>query len=146
MDSIHGPLGFGPSTLPLHHSALKKERLIILVCDVIKCLPMTVGSRSTKTALGTCLPAPVSEKKVLKESSPPPIVLSEGIWPSGWIPCSKLNNDQEIRHSYFVPFSVEVDFSFKISPLISTFVWKRVRTYLFLTLQRIQDLEWNFLL
>jgi len=28
---------------------------------------------------GTCFPAPVSEKKVLKESSPPPIVLSEGI-------------------------------------------------------------------
>ena len=25
----------------------------------------TVGSRSTKTARGTCLPAPVSEKKVL---------------------------------------------------------------------------------
>jgi len=33
--------------------------------------------------LGTCFPDPVSEKKVLKESSPPPIVLSEGIWPSG---------------------------------------------------------------
>ena len=32
----------------------------------------TVGSRSTKTARGTCLPAPVSEKKVLKASSPPP--------------------------------------------------------------------------
>ena len=45
--------------------------------------PMTVGSRSTNTALGTCLPAPVSLKKVLKESSPPPIVLSLGIWPSG---------------------------------------------------------------
>ena len=29
----------------------------------------TVGSRSTNTALGTCLPAPVSEKKVEKESS-----------------------------------------------------------------------------
>ena len=29
------------------------------------------------------MPAPVSEKKVLKASSPPPMVLSEGIWPSG---------------------------------------------------------------
>ena len=48
--------------------------------------PTTVGSRSTKTALGTCFPAPVSEKNVLKESSPAPIVLSEGICPSGWIP------------------------------------------------------------
>ncbi len=48
--------------------------------------PTTVGSRSTKTALGTCFPAPVSEKKVLKLSSPEPMVLSEGIWPSGWIP------------------------------------------------------------
>ncbi len=55
---------------------------------------MTVGSRSTKTALGTCLPAPVSLKKVLKESSPPPMVLSLGIWPSGWIPCSRQYNSQ----------------------------------------------------
>jgi hypothetical protein len=52
---------------------------------------MTVGSRSTNTALGTCLPAPVSEKKVLKLSSPPPIVLSLGICPSGWIPDQKGN-------------------------------------------------------
>uniref|UniRef100_A0A8C3HGT7 Tubulin alpha chain n=1 Tax=Chrysemys picta bellii TaxID=8478 RepID=A0A8C3HGT7_CHRPI len=35
--------------------------------------PITVGSRSTKIALGTCFPAPVSQKKVVKESSPPPI-------------------------------------------------------------------------
>ena len=48
-------------------------------------LSMTVGSRSTKTALGTCLKASVSVKTVLKESSPPPKVLSEGIWPSGWM-------------------------------------------------------------
>ena len=40
-------------------------------------------------ARGTCLPAPVSEKNVLKASSPPPTVLSEGIWPSGWMPCSR---------------------------------------------------------
>ena len=46
-------------------------------------LPTTVGSKSTKTALGTCFPAPVSEKKVLKLSSPPPMVLSDGICPSG---------------------------------------------------------------
>ena len=32
------------------------------------------------TALGTCLPAPVSEKKVLKESSPAPMALSDGIF------------------------------------------------------------------
>ncbi|KYN00694.1 hypothetical protein ALC62_08552 [Cyphomyrmex costatus] len=42
-------------------------------------VPTTVGSKSIKTALGTCLPAPVSLKKVLKLSSPPPIVLSDGI-------------------------------------------------------------------
>ena len=53
-------------------------------------LPMTVGSRSTKIALGTCLPELVSEKKVLNESSPAPNVSSDGIWPSGWIPCSRL--------------------------------------------------------
>lgn len=46
-------------------------------------LPTTVGSKSTNTALGTCFPAPVSLKNVLKLSSPPPIVLSDGICPSG---------------------------------------------------------------
>ena len=50
---------------------------------------MTLGSRSTKTALGTCFPAPVSEKKVLKLSSAEPSEVSEGIRPSGWIPCSR---------------------------------------------------------
>merc|ERR1711893_496158 len=55
----------------------------------------TVGSRSTKTALGTCFPAPASLKKVLKESSPPPMVLSEGICPSGWIPCSRQYSSQQ---------------------------------------------------
>jgi len=46
---------------------------------------ITVGSRSRKTARGTCFPAPVSEKNVLKASSPPPVVLSLGICPSGCI-------------------------------------------------------------
>lgn len=41
---------------------------------------MTVGSRSTKMERGMCLPAPVSEKNVLKMSSPRPTVLSLGIW------------------------------------------------------------------
>ena len=57
--------------------------------------PTTVGSKSTNTARGTCFPAPVSLKNVLKESSPPPIVLSLGIWPSGWIPCSRQYNSQQ---------------------------------------------------
>ena len=50
---------------------------------------ITEGSRSTKTALGTCFPDPVSEKKVLKESSAIPIESSPGIVPSGCIPCSR---------------------------------------------------------
>merc|ERR1719484_222334 len=54
----------------------------------------TVGSRSTNTQRGTCLPEPVSEKKVLKASSPPPMVLSDGIWPSGWMPCSRQYSSQ----------------------------------------------------
>ena len=58
-------------------------------------VPMTVGSRSTKTARGTCLPAPVSLKNVLNESSPPPIVLSLGICPSGWMPCSRQYSSQQ---------------------------------------------------
>jgi len=57
-------------------------------------LPMTEGSRSTNTARGTCFPEPVSLKKVLKESSPRPMVLSLGILPSGWMPCSRQYNSQ----------------------------------------------------
>ena len=54
-----------------------------------------MGSRSTNTALGTCLPAPVSLKNVLNESSALPTALSLGIWPLGWIPCSKQYNSQQ---------------------------------------------------
>ncbi|KAF4526367.1 hypothetical protein B566_EDAN014105 [Ephemera danica] len=46
---------------------------------IILYVPTTVGSKSTNTARGTCFPAPVSLKKVLKLSSPPPTVLSDGI-------------------------------------------------------------------
>lgn len=42
-------------------------------------LPTTVGSRSTNTALGTCFPAPVSLKNVVKDSSELPTALSLGI-------------------------------------------------------------------
>ena len=42
---------------------------------------MTVGSKSTNTALGTCLPEDVSEKKALKESSAIPIESSSGMVP-----------------------------------------------------------------
>merc|ERR1719506_534650 len=52
------------------------------------------NTKSTNTQRGTCLPAPVSEKKVLNASSPPPIVLSLGICPSGWIPCSRQKSSQ----------------------------------------------------
>lgn len=67
------------------------------ICYLIewrKSLPTTVGSKSMKTALGTCFPAPVSLKNVLKLSSVPPIFLSDGMWPSGWIPCSRQYNSQ----------------------------------------------------
>ena len=69
-------------------------RWIYLLCNALIFLPTTVGSRSIKTALGTCFPAPVSLKNVLNESSPPPTDLSLGIWPSGWIPCSKQYSSQ----------------------------------------------------
>ncbi|CAD6233925.1 GSCOCG00007402001-RA-CDS [Cotesia congregata] len=60
-----------------------KEWNIKNPCKPFSNLPTTVGSKSTKTALGTCFPAPVSLKNVLKLSSPPPSILSEGICPSG---------------------------------------------------------------
>ena len=85
-------------------SGLRKCVHVLYVCECVRAcvlfdlsryIPTTVGSKSTKTALGTCFPAPVSLKKVLKESSPPPMVLSLGIWPSGWIPCSRQYNSQQ---------------------------------------------------
>ena len=74
------------------HNDLQHYVLILIYIYIyiyIIHIPTTVGSRSTKTALGTCFPAPVSLKNVLKESSPPPTVLSLGICPSGWMPCSR---------------------------------------------------------
>ena len=72
---------------------LKKSILITLYykySHIRKHLPTTVGSKSTMIALGTCLPDPVSEKKVLYESSAlMPRDMSSGMSPSGWIPCSK---------------------------------------------------------
>ena len=56
---------------------------------------MTVGSKSTKIARGTCFPAEVSLKKVLKASSHLPNDVSLGIMPSGWIPCSRQYNSQQ---------------------------------------------------
>ena len=58
-------------------------------------LPTTVGSRSVNIALGVWCPDPVSLKKVLNESFATPTVLSEGIWPSGWMPCSRQYNSQQ---------------------------------------------------
>ena len=48
---------------------------------------ITDGSKSTKTALGTCRPDPVDEKKVENESS---VAETESapMVPSGLIPCS----------------------------------------------------------
>lgn len=95
-------LDVGQSTNTFHHfkgnkTDLLEDRifmmLIVLTSYIIN-LPMTAGSRSTNTARGTCFPEPVSLKKVLKESSPPPMVLSLGILPSGWMPCSRQYNSQ----------------------------------------------------
>ena len=58
------------------HAQAYGVRVVQLLTTVHQ--PTTVGSRSINTARGTCFPAPVSLKKVLKESSPPPMVLSEG--------------------------------------------------------------------
>ena len=61
---------------------------ILISIDKMQCfkkiLPVrissiTVGSKSTKSALGTCFPELVSEKKVLKESSAIPSLSSDGI-------------------------------------------------------------------
>ena len=71
----------GPARLP-YKQPLKETtnyHELMLISLSTNILPTTVGSKSTKTALGTCFPAPVSLKKVLKESSPPPMVLSLGI-------------------------------------------------------------------
>ena len=63
---------------------VKIEILISIDRMFQKILPVrissiTVGSKSTKSALGTCFPELVSEKKVLKESSAIPSLSSDGI-------------------------------------------------------------------
>ena len=65
------------------NSTIMTSMSLIYKMHTLMYVPTTVGSKSTKTALGTCFPAPVSLKNVLKLSSPPPRVLSDGIWPSG---------------------------------------------------------------
>ena len=60
-------------------------------CD-FKIVPITVGSRSRKTALGTYFPPPVSLKNVWNPSSFEQE--SGGSMPSGWIPCSRQYNSQ----------------------------------------------------
>ena len=68
----------------------------MLVKDIFnESLPITVGSKSRNTALGTCFPAPVSMKNVLYESSPVSRDKSPGMRPSGWIPCSRQYNSQQ---------------------------------------------------
>merc|ERR1711887_231768 len=68
-------------------------KVSLFVLDLIT--TTTDGSRSTKTALGTCLPEPVSAKKVVNESSPIPRDLSDGMEPSGAMPCSKQYSSQQ---------------------------------------------------
>ena len=64
---------------------------------------MTLGSRSTKRALGTCLPVPVVEKKVEKESSNSPELSCSTIMPSGPIPCSRQYSSlQDNTRCYFI--------------------------------------------
>lgn len=67
-----------------------RENILIIIYNMytnnynnFKDIPTTVGSKSTKTARGTCFPDPVSQKKVLKDSSEEPTALSLGICPSG---------------------------------------------------------------
>ena len=114
-------------------------------------LPTTVGSRSTKTALGTCLPAPVSLKKVLKESSPPPMVLSEGIWPSGWIPCSKQYSSQQALPHWTpaCPTWIEIHSLWKIQMQykIMNLQWRMKFKCVLKVIkgQRIDPVGWSFL-
>ncbi|KFP26233.1 hypothetical protein N325_10795, partial [Colius striatus] len=42
-------------------------------------------------ARGTCFPAPVSQQKAVQ-----PMVLSLGICPSGWMPCSRQYSSQHV--------------------------------------------------
>jgi len=55
---------------------------------------ITDGSRSTKTARGTCFPAPVDEKNVENESSLADTEFASMV-PSGLIPCSKQYSSQQ---------------------------------------------------
>ena len=58
---------------------------------------MTQDWKAQRQLVLQCCHAPKrnGQSNVLKASSPPPMVLSLGIWPSGWIPCSKQKSSQQ---------------------------------------------------
>ena len=67
----------GVEQLPVGAGPHLEQRIDSLTKTLVLTSSTTVGSRSTKTALGTCFPAPVSEKNVLKESSPAPMAFDK---------------------------------------------------------------------
>ena len=78
-------------THPNFADRLGRESAELIAFDVLNIAGYPLKNRGIRS----CIPAPVSEKKVLNASSPPPIVLSDGICPSGWIPCSRQYNSQQ---------------------------------------------------
>ncbi len=105
----------------------------------IQCLPMTDGSRSTKIALGTCLPALVSAKKVLNESSATPKEESSGISPSGWIPCSRQYSSQQalpictpaLEKIVHFPHKIVLRFIFKKDKFQTCPMWIEMHSLIF---------------
>lgn len=66
---------------------------LLVIKSFFYVLPTTVGSKSTITVLGTILPFSASLKNVPKQLlSVGHTVVSAGMVPSGWIPCSRQYN------------------------------------------------------
>ena len=82
LDNVHNRLSISIDHLEMAFTGKKKG---------IQHPPTTEGSRSTKIALGTFLPEPLSLKKVLCDSE----VDSTSVLPSGWMPCSRQYNSQQ---------------------------------------------------
>ena len=83
------------SLAPLHKdTSHNKLTTSVVSLETDRTGDQSIELNSTKTARGTCFPAPVSEKKVLNTSSLQSLVLSPGICSSRCIPRSRQNNFQ----------------------------------------------------
>ena len=82
----------------------------------------------------------------MKASSPPPIVLSDGICPSGWIPCSRQKSSQQALPTWIPPWPTWMEITYLIL-LWLKIKYKLPKSFFLFTIQKEFDsLQGVFLL